>query len=69
VGPKTVDVWRRGLPRELAQWLIYASAGFCQEALRLNGARQPVVTTHDVEDDGVAHGRPLVAVRLRIAWD
>jgi hypothetical protein len=69
VGPRAVDVWRRGIPRELAQWLIYASAGFCAEALKQNGASQPIVIAQDVENDGESHGRALVAARLRIAWD
>jgi hypothetical protein len=68
-GPRTVDAWRRGVPRELAQWLFYASAGFCGEALRLNGAREPVVTAHEVEHDGDAHGRELVRFRARVVWN
>jgi hypothetical protein len=67
-GEHTVDAWRRGVPRELAQWLFYASAGFCAEALRLTGAEEPVVTAHEVEDDGSSHGRELVRFRARITW-
>jgi hypothetical protein len=67
-GPHAVDAWRRGVPRELTQWMFYGSAGFCTEALRMTGAREPVVTPHEVEDDGEAHGRELVRFRSRIAW-
>lgn len=67
-GPKSIDAWRSGVPRELAQWWFFASAGFSAEVLRLRGASQPVVTPHEVEDDGVAFGRELVRFRLRIEW-
>jgi hypothetical protein len=65
---RAVDVWRRGTPRELSQWFFYAAAGFCVEALRINGARDPVVTSHEVEDDGERGGRSLVKFRIRVAW-
>lgn len=67
-GPKTIDAWRTGVPRELAQWWYFASASFTAEVLRIRGATEPVVTPHEVEDDGSAHGRELVRFRLRIEW-
>jgi hypothetical protein len=68
VGPSAVDGWWRGLPCELAQSVAYASAGFCTEALRRTGAHDPVVTLHEVEADGMSHGREVVRVRLRMRW-
>jgi hypothetical protein len=67
-GDRVVDVSRGGVPHDLAQWLIYASEGFCEEALRRNGARDPVMKTLDVVDDGVAEGRPVVKFLLRVTW-
>jgi hypothetical protein len=67
-GPNAVDGWWRGLPCELAQSVSYGSAGFCAAALRLTGAREPVVTLHEVESDGAQYGRDLVRVRLRMSW-
>lgn len=67
-GPKAIDAWRRGMPRDLAQWWYFASAGFTAEVLKIRGATEPVVTPHEVEDDGVAYGRELVRFRLRIEW-
>lgn len=65
---RTVEASYRGLPCELAQNVIYGSAGFCVEALRRTGAVDPVMTIHEVDDDGVAHGRKVVRVRVRLGW-
>jgi hypothetical protein len=69
VGPKAVDGVRRGVPKELAQWLMYASIGFSTAALRIAGARNPRVLVDDVEPDGRDHGRELVKIGIRIRWE
>lgn len=67
-GPREVVVTRRGTPRELLQWLAFASAGFTETALQLAGARDVRVVLENVVDDGRLHGRYLSAVDLRITW-
>ncbi|MGZ3456755.1 MAG: hypothetical protein ACXVEF_44525 [Polyangiales bacterium] len=67
-GPREVLATRRGVPRELAQWLCYASYGFGEETLRIAGARDASIETISVEPDGRDYGRELVQIQLRIRW-
>jgi hypothetical protein len=67
-GTREVLVTRRGIPHELVQWMIYASAGFTESALQLAGAREVRVGIENVVDDGRHVGRALAAVDLRISW-
>jgi hypothetical protein len=67
-GPREVCVSRRGTPRELVQWLAFASAGFTEAALQLAGARDVRVTLEDVTDGGRHLGRESANVDLRITW-
>lgn len=68
-GPKRVTGARRGVPRELAQWLAFASAGFARAFVQLAGARNVTTTIGEISPDGRAHGRELVAIELAIAWE
>ena len=55
-------------PEDLAQWLVWASVGFCEATLRLAGARSPRVSILDVSPDGHNHRRDLVKVDLRLVF-
>lgn len=68
-GPREVLGVRRGIPRELVQWLMFASAGFVETTLRLAGARAPQVAFLDVTPDGRDHLRDLVKVDVRLTWE
>jgi hypothetical protein len=68
-GPRAVAGVRRGVPKELVQWLIFASAGFVETTLRLAGAGKPQVTVLSITPDGHDHRRDLVAVDVRITWE
>jgi len=68
VAPHEILAVRRGIPRELVQWVVYASAGFCETTLRLAGAARATVAVEDVEPDGEAHRRELMRVNLRLRW-
>ncbi len=67
-GRNLVLVTRRGTPRELVQWLAFASAGFTEAALKLAGARDVRVEIDNVVDDGRNLGRELARFDMRIAW-
>ncbi len=68
VGEREVVASRRGIPRELVQWVVYASVGFCETALRLAGARDARVTVVDLAADGRLFGRDLARAELRLLW-
>jgi len=68
-GPREILGVRRGIPRELVQWLMFASAGFVETTLRLAGARAPQVAFLDVTPDGRDHQRDLVKVDVRLTWE
>ncbi len=67
-GPKEVAALRRGIPEELVQWLVYASAGFAAATRRLAGARDPRVTLLSITPDGRDHSRDLVKVDTVLGW-
>jgi hypothetical protein len=67
-GPREVIATRRGVPRELAQWLAYASFGFGEETLKLAGAREASCDATAVDPDGRDYGRDLVRFDIRIRW-
>jgi hypothetical protein len=68
VAPSEVHVLRRGVPKELVQWVMFASAGFVQGALEAAGAHSPEIALLDIEADGREYGRDLVKVGMRLAW-
>jgi hypothetical protein len=68
-GPREVTAVRRGVPVELVQWLMFASAGFVEATLRLAGASNPQVTVLDIAPDGHDHRRDLVKIDARISWE
>lgn len=68
-GPRLVTGLRRGVPVELAQWLMFASAGFGTEFLRRAGGRNAKTEIGEVTPDGRSYGRDLVKVELRLTWD
>lgn len=68
-GPREVIGVRRGIPKELVQWLVFASAGFAETTLKLAGAKNPLVSVVDFAPDGHDHRRELVRVDLRMTWD
>jgi hypothetical protein len=68
VGPREVVASRRGIPRELAQWVVFASVGFCECALRLAGARDVRANVVDLAADGRLFGRDLVRADLALVW-
>lgn len=67
-GPREVVATRRGTPRGLLQWSIYASIGFADATLHLAGATSARTTLGAVEHDGEQAGQELCAVSLRITW-
>ncbi len=67
-GSKEVRGVRRGVPAELAQWVMFASIGFCKGALEAAGARSASAGIGEVTPDGHAHGRDLVQVELWMKW-
>jgi hypothetical protein len=68
-GPREVVAVRSGVPVELVQWLIFASAGFVETTLRLAGATNPQVTVLAISPDGHDHRRDLVKIDARISWE
>jgi hypothetical protein len=68
-GPREVIGSRRGIPKDLVQWLIFASAGFVETTLQLGGAKNPTVTVVDIAPDGRDHMRDMMRVDLRLKWD
>lgn len=65
---KHVIAIRRGIPCELAQWLIYAAAGFCAGAIKLAGASSSRVDIGEVTPDGRSLGRDLVKIEVSLRW-
>ena len=68
VGPNEVSGIRHGVPAGLVQFVVFASKGFCEQALLLAGARTSSVEIHDVEQEGSAHGQPLYKTSVTIRW-
>lgn len=68
VAPREIVAVRGGVPRELVQWVIHASVGFCETTLRLAGAARPTVAIEEIEPDGAYRGRELMRVHLRLTW-
>jgi hypothetical protein len=68
-GPKEVSAIRRGVPKGLLQWLVWASAGFADASLRLAGARIPRTTFGDVETEGSESGQEICRIALRMTWE
>jgi len=67
-GPHDVEVMRRGTPRGLLQWLVYASVGFADATLRASGAPSARTTIGEVVREGEQAGQELCSVALRITW-
>jgi hypothetical protein len=59
-----VAALRRGIPRELVQWMIFAMVGFCEKTLHISGAARASVEIGEAEPEGTAHGRDLMRVHL-----
>jgi hypothetical protein len=64
VGAGEIAATRRGIPRELVQWIIFASVGFCEKTLHISGATRAAIDIGEVEHDAHAHGRQLMRVNL-----
>lgn len=69
VGPNEVSGIRHGVPAGLVQFVVFASKGFCEQALLLAGARTSIMEIHDVQQEGSAHGQALYKTSLTIRWN
>jgi hypothetical protein len=67
-GPREVRGIRRGTPKALLQWLVWAVCGFADTTLRLAGARDAITMLDDVESEGKVAGVEVCSVRLRMTW-
>ena len=68
VGPREVRGIRRGVPKGLVQWIVWASAGFADASLRMAGARSAATVFDEVETEGARSGQEICSVRMRITW-
>ncbi len=68
VGAKEVRGTRFGVPGGLVQFVLFASAGFTEETLKLAGARTVSFEIGEVEPDDRAYGQQLYKVSLQIRW-
>ena len=68
VGDRHVVAVRRGVPKALARWLVWATIGFADATLRLSGASQTTTTVGEVRDDGQRAGLELCSVVLSMVW-
>jgi hypothetical protein len=69
VGPNEVSGIRHGVPAGLVQFVVFASKGFCEQALLLAGAQTSIMEIHDVQQEGNAHGQALYKTSLTIRWN
>ncbi len=68
VADKEVHGMRRGLPAGLVQFVMFASRGFCEETLRMAGAKSPSLEIGAVDPEETAHGQQLYKAGLTIRW-
>jgi hypothetical protein len=76
VGARRFESNRYGIPAALADWFVFASAGFVPVALETAGAKGVHVRAsphvpdgHAQRAQGAAHGVPLVRTKFEITWE
>ncbi|GAC1353330.1 MAG: hypothetical protein NVSMB1_25820 [Polyangiales bacterium] len=67
-GKGVMESSRKGIPRDLVEWFVWAVEGFVPVSLKLAGAREVTVSVVAIERDNRNAATALDTIRFRIAW-